>query len=293
MGFDSKCDFVPPAVLLGLLPILGCGVSPQRHTSTTQPPHWERGILATGPPGLSPRVFWVAHMFLRWRGHAQTWKTDRAEWQLSYLLPQAGFWWRHDTHWHMRSAQMACPGRWDWIARGGVPVFCPTLPLPWEETPARLVELCPWALASSPSVSLAGQGPSSPKVSLYLVYSAPSSFLSFRTFFIIIPLSPWGLKPRPSQPLLNVQDGFSKGRGTRDQIANICWIIENARVPEKHLHWLCQSLSLCGSQQTVENSSRDGNTKPPELLPEKSMQVKKQQLELDIEQQTISESGKE
>ena len=35
--------------------------------------------------------------------------------------------------------------------------------------------------------------------------------------------------------LPDVQTGFRKGRGTRDQIANICWIIEKARVPEKHL----------------------------------------------------------
>ena len=34
--------------------------------------------------------------------------------------------------------------------------------------------------------------------------------------------------------LPNVQDGFRKGIGTRDQIANICWIIKDARVPEKH-----------------------------------------------------------
>ena len=32
-----------------------------------------------------------------------------------------------------------------------------------------------------------------------------------------------------------VQASFRKGRGTRDQIANICWIIKKARVPEKHL----------------------------------------------------------
>ena len=36
----------------------------------------------------------------------------------------------------------------------------------------------------------------------------------------------------------DVQAGFRKGRGTRDQIANIHWIIEKARVPEKHLHLL-------------------------------------------------------
>ena len=49
----------------------------------------------------------------------------------------------------------------------------------------------------------------------------------------------------------DVQAGFRKGRGTRDQIANILWIMEKARVPEKHLfllYWLYQSLWLCGSQ---------------------------------------------
>ena len=35
--------------------------------------------------------------------------------------------------------------------------------------------------------------------------------------------------------LPDVQDGFRKGRGIRDQIANIHWIIEKARVPEKYL----------------------------------------------------------
>ena len=43
---------------------------------------------------------------------------------------------------------------------------------------------------------------------------------------------------------------------------------------KKHLlllYWLSQSLWLCGSQQTVENSSRDGHTRPPYLPPEKSV----------------------
>ena len=38
--------------------------------------------------------------------------------------------------------------------------------------------------------------------------------------------------------LPDVQGGFSKSRGTRDQVANIRWIIEKARVPEKHLFLL-------------------------------------------------------
>ena len=62
----------------------------------------------------------------------------------------------------------------------------------------------------------------------------------------------------------DVQAGFRKGRGTKDQIANICWIVKKAKVPEKHLfllYWLCQSLWLCGSEKTVENSERVGNTR--------------------------------
>ena len=38
-----------------------------------------------------------------------------------------------------------------------------------------------------------------------------------------------------NQELPDFQVGFRKGRGTRDQIANICWIIKKARVPEQHL----------------------------------------------------------
>ena len=52
-----------------------------------------------------------------------------------------------------------------------------------------------------------------------------------------------------NQELPYVQAGFRKGRGTRDQIVNIHWIIEkNKGIPEKHLlllHWLCESLWLC------------------------------------------------
>ena len=38
-----------------------------------------------------------------------------------------------------------------------------------------------------------------------------------------------------NQELSDVQDGFIKGRGTRDQIANICWIIEKARELQKNI----------------------------------------------------------
>ena len=58
--------------------------------------------------------------------------------------------------------------------------------------------------------------------------------------------------------LPDVQAGFRKGKGMRDQIANICWIIEKAREFQKKylllLYWVHQSLGLCGLQQTVEYS---------------------------------------
>ena len=43
----------------------------------------------------------------------------------------------------------------------------------------------------------------------------------------------------------------------------------------------------------MENSSRDGNTRPPDLSPDKSMQVKNQQFEWDMEQKTCPKLGKE
>ena len=59
------------------------------------------------------------------------------------------------------------------------------------------------------------------------------------------------------------------------------------------LYWLCQSLWLCGSPQTVENSLRwEYQTTRPASW-EICKQVKKQQLELDMKQQTGSKSGKE
>ena len=90
-----------------------------------------------------------------------------------------------------------------------------------------------------------------------------------------------------NRELPDVQAGFRKGRGTRDQIANICWIIKNSREFQKSFTsalLTMPSLWLCRSQYTVENSSRDGNTLPASW--ETCMRVKKQQLESDMEKRT-------
>ena len=61
-----------------------------------------------------------------------------------------------------------------------------------------------------------------------------------------------------NQELPDVQAGFIKGRGTRDQSATIFWIIKKAKEFQQNIY-LClidytKILWLCGSQQTVENS---------------------------------------
>ena len=68
--------------------------------------------------------------------------------------------------------------------------------------------------------------------------------------------------------LPDVQAGFRKDR-TGDQTDNIYWIMEKAREFQKNIYCYFFKPWLCGSQQTVENSWRDGNTRPPYLLPEK------------------------
>ena len=100
-----------------------------------------------------------------------------------------------------------------------------------------------------------------------------------------------------NQEIPDVQAGLRKGRGTRDQIANIHWIIEKAEnsrktsisasltMPKSLTMWITTN---CGKvfkrweyQTTLPSSS------------EISMQVKKQQLEPDMEQQTGSKLGNE
>ena len=72
--------------------------------------------------------------------------------------------------------------------------------------------------------------------------------------------------------LPDVQAGFRKGRGTRDQIATSAGSSkkqESSRKTSSSALLTMPKLWLCGSQQTLENSERDGNTRPPDLPLEK------------------------
>ena len=74
--------------------------------------------------------------------------------------------------------------------------------------------------------------------------------------------------------LPDVQAGFRKGKGTRDQIANIHWIIKKARAFQKIIYFCFIDYARafdCVDYNKLENSSSDGNRKPPDLPPEKSV----------------------
>ena len=75
-----------------------------------------------------------------------------------------------------------------------------------------------------------------------------------------------------NRELPDVQAGFRKGRGTRDQIANIHWIMEKAREFHKNIYFCFIDYAKtfdCVDHNKLENSERDGNTRPPDLPLEK------------------------
>ena len=97
--------------------------------------------------------------------------------------------------------------------------------------------------------------------------------------------------------LPDVQAGFRKGRGTRDQIANIFWIIEKPREFQKNIYFCF--IDYATAFDCVDHNKLSKILKEmglPDTWPafwETWMQVRKQQLELDMEQQTGSKLGKE
>ena len=74
--------------------------------------------------------------------------------------------------------------------------------------------------------------------------------------------------------LPDVQAGFRKGRGTREQIANICWIFKKAREFQKNIYICLINYAKafdCVDHNKLWKILRDGNTRPPDLPPEKSV----------------------
>ena len=70
----------------------------------------------------------------------------------------------------------------------------------------------------------------------------------------------------------DVQACFRKDRGARDKIANILWIIDKARAFQKNIYFCFIDYAKvfdCVDHNKLENSERDGKTRPPDLPLEK------------------------
>ena len=97
--------------------------------------------------------------------------------------------------------------------------------------------------------------------------------------------------------LPDVQAGFRKGRGTRNQIANICWIMEKAREFQKNIYFCfidyAKAMDCVDHNKLWKIFKRWAYQTTLPASWETYMQVKKQQLEIDMEQQTGSKLGKE
>ena len=81
------------------------------------------------------------------------------------------------------------------------------------------------------------------------------------------------LQQYTNRELPDIQAGFRKGRGTRDQIA-ICWIIKKAKEFQKNIYFCFIDYAKafdCVDHNKLENSSRHRNARPPYLSPEKSV----------------------
>ena len=77
-----------------------------------------------------------------------------------------------------------------------------------------------------------------------------------------------------NRELPDIQAGFRKGRGTRDQIANIRWIIEKAREFQQNVYFCFIDYAKafdCVDHNKLWTILRDGNTIPPDLPLEKSV----------------------
>ena len=94
---------------------------------------------------------------------------------------------------------------------------------------------------------------------------------------------------------LQISSWIQKGRGTRDQIVNIRWIIEKAREFQKNIYFCFLDYVKafdCVDHNKLQKILEEMGI-PNHLTCQISIQVKKQQLELDMEQQTGSKQGKE
>ena len=124
------------------------------------------------------------------------------------------------------------------------------------------------------------------------MFRLPQIALNSHASKVMLKILQTRLQQYVTRELPDVQAGFRKGRGTRDQIANICcWIIKRAREFQKHIYFCF--IDYANAFDYVDHSCgkffkrwKYQTTWPASW--ETYTQVRKQQLELDMEQQTGS-----
>ena len=100
----------------------------------------------------------------------------------------------------------------------------------------------------------------------------PHNALISHTSKVMLKILQARLQQYVNHEIPDVQAGFKKGRGTRDQIANIRWIMEKGSKFQKNIYFCFIDYTKafdCVDHNKLENSERDGNTRPPDQPLEK------------------------
>ena len=101
------------------------------------------------------------------------------------------------------------------------------------------------------------------------MYKLLNNCTHFTSSKVMLKILPARLQQYVNRGLPDVQAGFRKCRGTRDQIVNICWIIKKAREFQKNIYFCFIDYAKsfdCVDHNKLENSSRYGYTRPPDLF---------------------------
>ena len=104
--------------------------------------------------------------------------------------------------------------------------------------------------------------------SIFFIYTTLVVSLSDLLHSVMLKILQARLQQYTNCELPDVQAGFRKSRGIRDQTANILWIIHKAREFQKNIYvcFIDYAKALeCVDRNKLGNSERDGNTRPPDL----------------------------
>ena len=148
------------------------------------------------------------------------------------------------------------------------------LPWPWDSPGKNIGVGCHFLLQNLPDP---GIEPRSPTLQADALTSAPPNYhtiaLISHASKVMLKILQARLQQYMNCEIPDVQAGFRKGRGTRDQIVNIHWIIEKARGFQKNIYFCfidyAKVFDCVDHNKLWKKSERHGNIRPPDLPLEK------------------------